>query len=184
MSDSIAYWRAEHANFAHLLDLLEKNLAAFHTDSPPDYEAMLDIIEYLRHFPDRYHHAREDVAFARLEKRKPQLAPILARLREEHQSIGKSGEALRTMLTAAAEDAIVSRQDIENAARDYLAAYRNHIATEELNVMPHAGSLLTDEDWAEVARATPSVPDPLFGAHADESYRELRRRIASNQPAA
>ena len=178
MSASIAFWRTEHANFAHLLDLLEKELAAFHGDAPPDYELMLDIVEYLRHFPDRYHHPREDVAFAHLEKRDPQLAPLLQRLREEHHQIAESGDKLRAMFTAAAEDAIVSRQEIETAAQDYLAAYRQHIASEELSVMSHAATLLTDADWADVARAVPSGVDPLFGAGADEAYRDLRRRIA------
>lgn len=178
MSDSIAYWHTEHSNFAHLLDVFEKSLAAFHEDSPPDYELMLDIVEYLRHFPDRYHHPREDVAFAQLEKRAPELAPLLARLRAEHRRIAQTGDGLRVMLAAAAEDAIVSRQQIESAAKDYLAAYRQHIADEEKEVMPHAGALLTAADWAEVARASPSGIDPMFGAQADEAYRELRRKIA------
>ncbi len=178
MSDSIAYWHTEHSNFAHLLDVFERSLAAFGADAPPDYELMLDIVEYLRHFPDRYHHPREDAAFAHLEKHAPKLAPVLARLRTEHHLIAQAGDRLRAMLAAAAEDALVSRQEIEKTAHDYLAAYRQHIADEETGVMPQAGALLSEADWADVARAVPSGIDPLFGAKADEAYRELRRKIA------
>lgn len=178
MSASIAFWRAEHSNFAHLLDLLEKSLAAFHTDAAPDYALMLDIVTYLLHFPDRYHHPREDIAFTHIQRRDATLAPLLERLRKEHRQIAQAGEKLRAMLAAAADEAMIPRAEIETAAREYLAAYRDHIVAEELNVMPHAGALLTDEDWADVAHAIPAEIDPLFGAEADAAYRQLRLKIA------
>ncbi len=178
MPSSIGFWRTEHASFANLLTLFEHKLAALQSGGQPDYEAMLDIVQYLRHFPDRYHHPREDVAFACLAQHDPALAPLLDRLKGEHHSIALSGEKLKALLSAAANDAFVGRETIESAALDYVAAYRNHIANEELIVLPRAGSLLTLEDWAAVARAVPQVRDPLFGDQADERYRELRRQIA------
>jgi len=178
MSASIAFWRAEHASFAHLLDLFEKNLVAFHTGERPDYDLMLDILQYLRHFPDRYHHPREDVAFDCLVKREPGLLALVDHLKDEHKSLAASGEALEELLSEAAQGAIVAREQIESAAQDYLVDYRRHIASEELTVMPRALALLTPEDWALVARAIPATIDPLFGEEADNSYRELRRLIA------
>lgn len=179
MPSSIAYWRTEHASFANLLTLLERKLAPLQSGGRPDYETMLDILQYLRHFPDRYHHPREDVAFERLARLDGALVPLLDRLRQEHRSIAAAGERLESLLGAAANDAIVGRETIESAALDYLAAYRNHIANEELVVLPRAGALLTPDDWAAVSRAVPQVSDPLFGDQADERYRELRRQIAN-----
>lgn len=178
MSASIAYWRTEHASFAHLLDLLEKKLAAFHTGEIADYNLMLDILQYLLHFPDRYHHAREDVAFGCLVKRDPGLAALTGHLLNEHREIAAAGAALRQLLADASEGSLVAREAIEEAGQAFLVDYRRHIASEELTVMPRAMALLTEEDWAEVARAVPPGIDPLFGAEADEAYRELRRQIA------
>jgi hemerythrin-like domain-containing protein len=178
MSASIAFWRAEHAAFAHLLDLLEKNLVAFHTGERPDYDLMLDILQYLRHFPDRYHHPREDVAFDCLVKRDPGLLALVDHLKEEHRLIATAGDRLQQLLTEASQGAIVARENIESAAQEYLVDYRRHIASEELTVMPRAVALLKDEDWALVAHAVPAALDPLFGEEADNSYRELRRLIA------
>lgn len=178
MSTAIAFWRAEHASFAHLLDLFEKKLAAFNTEDTPEYDLMLDIVRYLRHFPDRYHHPREDVAFACLLKHRPELQPQIARLLQEHRAIGVAGEELYRLLDEAETGAIVSREKIEAAAATYLVYYRHHITTEEISIMPLTMAHLTDEDWAEVARAVPSGIDPLFGAKADSGYRELRRQIA------
>ena len=178
MSASIAFWRTEHAGFAHLLDLLERKLVAFHTGERPDYDLMLDILQYLRHFPDRYHHPREDIAFDCLVKRDAGLAALVDHLKEEHGLIAAAGDALHRLLAEASEGAILARDQIESAAQAYLVDYRRHIASEELTVMPRALALLTAEDWALVAQAVPAAIDPLFGANADTAYRDLRRLIA------
>lgn len=178
MSEAIAYWRAEHASFAHLLDLLDRKLTAFQTEETPDYDLMLDIVGYLRHFPDRLHHPREDIAFALMAGHDPSLAPQIARLLQEHRAIALAGEELHRLLTEAVSGALIPREKIEAAAATYLVYYRHHIASEELNIMPRAMELLTPADWAEVARAVPPTVDPLFGADADTGYRELRRQIA------
>lgn len=178
MFTSIAFWRAEHTGFGRLLDLLEKKLAAFHTDERPDYELMLDTIQYLRNFSDRYHHPREDVAFACLAKRDPSLAPLVERLHEEHRLLAAAGNELHRLLTEALADAMVARDRIEAAAADYLVLYRQHIASEEVSILPRAIALLTAEDWEEIARAIPPGIDPLFGAQADPAYHQLRKQIA------
>lgn len=178
MSEAIAFWRAEHASFAHLLDLFEKKLAAFHTGDTPDYDLMLDIVRYLRHFPDRYHHPREDIAFGLMVGHDPSLKPQIARLLQEHRAIGVAGEELHRLLSEAVEGAVIPREKVEAAAAIYLVYYRHHITSEELNIMPRAMELLKPSDWAEVARAIPPAIDPLFGANADAGYRELRRQIA------
>lgn len=179
MSEAIAYWRAEHASFAHLLDLFEKKLAAFHTDETPDYNLMLDIVRYLRHFPDRYHHPREDIAFELMVAHDPALETQVARLLQEHRAIAVAGEELRSLLNqAVGGGALVPREKVEAAAATYLVYYRHHLASEEINIIPRAMELLTPADWAEVRRAVPPGIDPLFGADADAGYRELRRQIA------
>jgi hemerythrin-like domain-containing protein len=63
MTDTIAVWRAEHLNFAKLLDILEEQLQRFHTGDEPNYELMLDIMFYMTHYSDLLHHPREDLAF-------------------------------------------------------------------------------------------------------------------------
>jgi hemerythrin-like domain-containing protein len=178
MSAAINYWRAEHASFAHLLDLFEKKLGAFQTCEQPDYEIMLEIVDYLRHFPNRYHHAREDVAFACISSRDPSLASQVERMRLEHRQLAAAGEALHFVLSGALDGAILVRKAIQAAAEDYLGLYRQHLASEERILIPRAQELLTPEDWKEVARAVPPGVDPLFGEDADNGYRELRRQIA------
>lgn len=177
MSVGIDQWHAEHANFAQLLVLLERQLARFHADEQPDYVLMLDVVEYLRHYPDRYHHAREDVAFERLVAHDSGLRVRINRLLQEHRVIARSGDELLRMLNDVADEAMVLREDVESALATYVVYYRHHLATEEREIMPRAAALLTPKDWAAVAAAVPTGRDPLFGEAAEARYQELRRLI-------
>jgi hemerythrin-like domain-containing protein len=174
----IEVWHVEHAYFMRLLDLLHDQVAVFESGERPKYDLMEDIISYLRNYSDKYHHPREDVAFARLQLRCPDMAPVFARLRQEHRVIANAGEKLHAQLEAVLEDTIVPRAEIEMAAATYLVYYENHISREERDVLPLAARLLTGEDWEAVSAAVPGGPDPLFGADPGAHYRDLRRQIA------
>ena len=174
----VGIWHTEHVYFRRLLDLLHRQVQIFETGQRPNYELMLHVITYLREYSDHYHHPREDVAFARLGRHYPELAPVLSRLRQEHRVIANAGEKLLQLLSDVLEDAMVPRTDIEAAAATYLAYYRSHIATEESEVLARAEDSLTLEDWDAVNAAVPPGDDPLFGETPGQHYRELRRHFA------
>lgn len=174
----IAAWHTEHVYFGHLLELLRRELDVFHRGERPNYELMLDIVQYLRDYSDQYHHPREDEAFRRLALRCPDLELPLARLHQEHRVIAHAGETLLRQLNAILEGAIVPRAEVEVAAATYLVYYGNHIAKEEEDVLPRAAQVLTAEDWKAVKDAAPPGRDPLFGDETSDRYRELRRQIA------
>ncbi len=178
MADLIAAWHKEHVDFRRLLALLQRQVEVFHSGERPNYELMLDIISYLREFADRFHHPREDAAFACLAKRFPEMKPDLARLSQEHRVIAQAGETLLKHLNAILAGAIVPRSEIEVAAATYLVYYGNHIAKEEEDVLTRAAKGLTPADWKAVMDAAPGGRDPVFGDQPGERYKELRRQIA------
>ena len=176
--DPVIAWHTEHVYFYQLLGLLHKQIDLFHSGGQPNYELMQDIISYLRDYSDRVHHPREDVAFARLALRCPDLKLVLGRLEQEHRVIAQAGEALGGLIQAVIGGAVIRRAELEMAAATYLVYYGNHIAKEEEDVLARAAKELTAEDWEAVRNAVPVIRDPLFGRDADERYRELRRQIA------
>lgn len=178
MADPIAAWHADHVNFCTLLDLLDMEVAAFHGGERPDYELMLDVLYYLRHYPDHVHHPREDEAFARIVDRDPSMQLPIARRLQEHRVLALAGEELYRVLNQALDGAIVERSAIEAAAATYLTYYRHHLAAEEREVIPRAAMLLQQGDWAAVAAIEPGARDPLFGDDPEARFRALRARIA------
>ena len=178
MTDPVTLWHAEHANFVRLLDVLERQLAVFQVGEQPDYDLMLNVIYYLRHYPDRIHHPQENVAFARLLVRDPTMKSQIDGLLQEHAVIAAAGETLLEHLNEVVAGALEPRSIVEAAAATYLAYYRAHLAAEENEVIPRAVEILTPQDWAAVAAAVAAKPDPLFGEDIDARYRTLRRQIA------
>ena len=177
-SEPISMWHAEHRHFSRLLDLLEQQVVAFHDDAGPNYEQVLDIVSYLRYFPDRFHHPREDVAFRRLAERDPEIKLLVDKLLQEHRVIASAGTELLKYLEQVVDDVVVERARVEAAAATYLVYYRRHLALEDRDLVTRAERLLTHADWDAVLAAIPSGTDPLFGEDSEPRYRELRRQIA------
>jgi hemerythrin-like domain-containing protein len=177
MVEPVTLWHGEHQRFARLLDFLETQMAAFHAGEHPQYELMRDAVYYLHHFADRFHHPREDVAFARLAERDSSTQLAINRLLQEHRVISAAGSALLAQLEDILADAVIERETVEAAAGTYLVYYRHHLATEEADIMPLAARSLTPDDWAAVAAAVPAGPDPLFGDDIAARYRDIRLQI-------
>ncbi len=176
--DPVAAWHNEHVYFGQLLTLLRKELDPFHHGERPNYQLMQDIVVYLRDYSDQYHHPREDEAFGRLARRCPEMQLPLARLQQEHRVIAHAGETLLQLINSILEGAMVARAEVETTLATYLVYYGNHISREEEDVLTRAAVELTPADWEAIRDAAPAGRDPVFGAHPEERYRELRRQIA------
>ena len=177
MNDPASLWHRDHLRFAWLLDFLQQQMSAFHAGRHPNYDLMHDAVHYLQHYADRVHHPREDVAFARLAERDPDLQPAINRLLQEYRVIKTAGDALLKHLENILEDSVLKRATVEAAAATYLVYYRQHLAAEEVQIMPLAAQFLTPEDWAAVAAAVPAGADPLFGDDIDSRYHDLHLQI-------
>ena len=177
MAEPLAVWHTEHVNFARLLDILEEQLAAFHRGESPNYALMGDILYYMRNFSDRVHHPREDVAYARLAERDPGTRLVVSRLLQEHRVLATAGDELLTRINEAGGDVVVPRAALEAATATYLAYYRQHLSTEERDMMPRAAQVLTEQDWAAVDTSVPASHDPLFGGNVLDRFETLRRQI-------
>jgi hemerythrin-like domain-containing protein len=177
MSDPVQLWHGEHMRFAWLLDFLQQQITTFHAGRHPNYELMRDAVYYLQHYAGRFHHPREDVAFARLAEHDPDARMAISRLLQEHRVIDRAGTTLLKHLEDILEDTVIERSTVEAAAATYLVYYRHHLAAEEKDILPLAAQLLTREDWAAAAAVVPPGPDPLFGDDIDARYRDLRAQI-------
>jgi len=177
MHEAVKLWHGEHMRFAWLLDFLQQQMTAFHAGKHPNYELMRDAVHYLQHYAGRFHHPREDVAFARMADRDPDTRLAINRLLQEHRVIEVAGAALLKHLEDILEDTVIERTAVEAAAATFLIYYRHHLAAEESDILPLAAQLLTREDWAAAAAAVPSGPDPMFGDDIDARYRDLRAQI-------
>jgi len=177
MHDTLMLWHADHVNFGRLLNLLEDELGQVHDAAAPDYELMHDILFYMTHYSDLLHHPKEELMFARVKSRDASRRPTIDSLTLQHARLKEIGEGMVGVLDAVVNGSITPRERVEAATRTYIAELREHMRTEESEILPSAGRLLTDADWAEIDAAIAHVDDPLFGGHVHERYAGLRDAI-------
>ena len=179
MTDNIARWRAEHGNFAKLLDLLERQLALFRKGDAPNYGLILDVMYYMTHYPDRFHHPKEDLAFARIKEREAGARAVVDELMRQHVVLRESGEELVAHLDGIVNGAaILARESVEAPGRTYVEYFRNHMHKEEAELFPSALTVLRNEDWATIDAVMHERDDPLFGRALEERYEAVHRQIA------
>jgi hemerythrin-like domain-containing protein len=177
MASQVGIWKQEHRNFARLLDLLDAQILEFHDGETPDYQFMLDAIDYLVDYADQVHHPREDVVFERLAVRVPQSRSIIEALKKEHAQLAATGQLLLSSLGAVVNGLMLTRGSVEEQAQRYIAAFRRHMQTEEGDVITTAAATLSEQDWREIQRLSAQREDPLFGVRLETRYESLKRQI-------
>lgn len=178
MPRQIARWKAEHANYRKLLNLLETQTKLFACGEQSNYGLMADTVYYITQCPDRFHHPREDVASTALLARDPTMRTSVEHLAWEHRLIERCGAALATDLAAAAAGTMMSRETLIGDVRKYVAFFRGHMNKEEDVLFPRLAASLTTEDWFLVDSAIHFKADPLFGASVEARYGAIQRMIA------
>lgn len=167
----------EHADFARLLDLLDRQQALFAAGSA-DYDTIGAILQYCLEYPDAVHHPKEDLIYGALRKRDPALAAEVGDLEEEHRGLATAARELAELVERALAEDLVDREHVHGLTRDFIGRYRHHIEREERHVFPAARQVLSNQDWADIdSRMEGSSGDPLFGDDIADYFRALRDDI-------
>lgn len=168
----------EHRNLARVLKTLEAIAARL--DRQPrrgDVDRLYDICQYVRVFPDRVHHPKEDhFIFGPLERAAPEQAELLQRIQAQHAQCTQMTEALYALVQR--YDRGEAQADAVRAlVKDYLGFQFEHMQLEEQQVLPLAEARLDPDTWSDARRAFARDHDPLFGDHVEAGFAALRDRI-------
>jgi len=174
----------EHRSLAAVLSALGEAVAEVRAGRLPGDDAVLEaMVCYIRDFPERLHHPKEDQhLFRLLRRRAPELVPVIEELEAEHR---RGGELLRSLQEAVAGCA-AGRGSVESlsaAVATYAEFEWAHMRREEEILLPGASRVLTEGDWAELDAAFGMQADPLSGVEAGPELRERFRRITALAPA-
>lgn len=177
--------RDEHQALSAMLRSMAMMLSQSRRDGRlPNFEVLRSMMFYVDEFPEKLHHSKEEeLLFPIVRKRVPELATVLDRLGRDHE---RGEAALRHMehLLLAFEVMGESRRDaFEKALETYTRNYLEHMALEELEVLPAAQKHLSPEDWVALDAAFAANKDPLTGHDPQDAYRPLFSRIVSHAPA-
>jgi hemerythrin-like domain-containing protein len=180
MDDVVKTIEAEHRNLARVLKTLEAIVDRIDTDRHPgDMDRLYDICHYVRVFPDRIHHPKEDrYVFGPLRTEAPEHHEVLDRVHAQHEAC--AGHTAR--LQEAVKDfdqGRIQAEALRQVVKAYLSFQYEHMRLEEGEILPLARKFLDREALAGAGRAFASHGDPLFGANLEAGFQALRERITA-----
>ena len=173
MTDMLDRLHKDHINMSRLLALLGKQATVIERGERGDLRLLSDILFYITHYPDLYHHTREDFVFETLRRRDPQSAGPVEELLAQHKQMTEAAMELTNDLAAFGGSIVIPRERLVGLLRDYVALSCRHMDVEESQVFPRARAVLNAEDWQEIEKGMTIEDDPLFGRVISEQYRSL-----------
>jgi hemerythrin-like domain-containing protein len=144
---------------------------------PVDAQILYETLHYMIHYPDAFHHPREDLVYQRAGEVDPKLADSVDTLQREHDYLAEIGARALEAVTEWQESG-EEVEKLEKSVRAYIDTMHRHMSAEESLVFPEIDRVLSQEDWAmlEQEDLLAPLPDPLFGPKVEREYRNAARK--------
>ncbi|NKB58296.1 MAG: hypothetical protein GKS00_18375 [Alphaproteobacteria bacterium] len=200
MANAIEKIQEEHKDYGRVLNALRAGVKTLRgiewrrqagqtPEAGADYRATLDLlfsaVYYVRLFPDKYHHPKEeDFLFKAIRERRPDSADLLDQLALQHSVGARLIDELDASLKAYEKTHPDGLEALEAATENFVTSQFDHMSLEEEKVIPLAKSVLTEADWHTIDNAFLGNADPLFGENLEAGFRMLHDHIVKGLNAA
>jgi hemerythrin-like domain-containing protein len=170
--------RAEHRHMATVMQLFADQLKAIEAGELVDTHVVYEIMHYMVTWPDRFHHPREDLIYARVAEITPTLADDVDTLQREHDITAKRGRALLRDIERWRIGEVTGLVVVNNG-RTYIEHINEHMNVEESLVFPRIENVLTLQDWRELAEddQLKAVASSVFGPLVQREFRNMTRKL-------
>lgn len=160
---------ADHFNFLRLLAFLEGEIACYEADNGGHARLpiVLDILDYIQAYPERWHHPMEDAAFELLLVKQVPKSEQIWSLKSEHKKLESLTDRAVELFSSVANDVVVPVEELLSATREFIHRQQEHINKENLLVYPLLSEFLTDDDWEMLELKVQGKIDPLFATTDD-----------------
>jgi hemerythrin-like domain-containing protein/nucleotide-binding universal stress UspA family protein len=138
------------------------------------------VVDYLKEFPQRLHHPKEEAHLHRLMRlRHAEVSPLLDELEAEHVHEGVLIEKVRSALAQVEQGDSSAADTLRSALLALTGAIKAHLSREETQVFPMAKQYLQEADWTEIANAFESNEDSRIDDITTAEFDRLFARIAN-----
>ncbi len=170
--------RAEHRHMATVMQLFSEQLKAIEAGELVDTHVVYEIMDYMVTWPDRFHHPREDLIYARVAEVDASTADDVDTLQRDHDHTGKRGRSLLQDIERWRHGA-VSGTVLVKGGRSYIDHIYEHMNLEEKLVFPRIEATLSLQDWRELAEDDQlrAVADAVFGPRVQREFRNMTRKL-------
>ena len=148
MRASLRVLKGEHLALKGIARVLKMEALVLERGGRVDLEVLRDVVAYVREFPMRFHHPKEEmVLFPALSGRSPEVDALIVRLSDEHAAEERLVRRLDQAVAAYPGDGDASLID---AAKAYAAYLEEHVHLEDHHLFVLAERLLPPSAWDAV----------------------------------
>ncbi len=165
--------RTDHRNMMLVLEILQTFATSAQAGDDPDFELAAEIMHYMTVYPDAVHHPNEDVLYAQLRDKRPDLADGLDDVSVDHREIGELGQRLREDVEAIVAGAAVRREAFIEDTERYVCRLRKHIQWEESDLFRRIERMLDENEDQAAGGETRTENDPIFRLGLKSSFPRL-----------
>lgn len=178
---ALAIVAGEHRSIAAVLGGLQQlDRAGRAHGKVPDVALMRQMLDYLRQFPAKLHHPKEETfIFRLLRQRTGDHNAVLDELERQHAMEGVLIDTLSAALSSQEQGQADAPAAINAAVQRLSGAIWEHMSLEETSIFPAARRHLTNADWSTVYQAFSAHRDPLLNHSAEMPMGQLFARIAT-----
>ncbi|GAB5452261.1 MAG: hypothetical protein Hals2KO_25890 [Halioglobus sp.] len=169
---------AEHRHMAGVMQLLGGQLDTIAAGELIDPHLVYEIMDYMVTWPDRFHHPREDLIYARVAELDAGAIDEVDTLQRDHDETARLGQQLlRAVENWRSGD--LTGDKLVTQGRDYIAHIFDHMRVEEELVFPHIDSVLSATDWRELEMEDQleAVSAPILGPMFQREFRNMARKM-------
>lgn len=170
--------RAEHRHMATVMNLFAQQLDSIDAGELVDTHVVFEIIDYMVTWPDRFHHPREDLIYARVSEVDPGSVDSVDTLQRDHDKTAQVGRGLLKDIERWRLGEVSGTLVVKNG-RSYIEHIYEHMSIEEKLIFPHIEQTLTLQDWRELAAddELQGVSESVFGPRVQREFRNMTRKL-------
>jgi len=151
--------------------------------NPASFPLLHAMLYYIREFPERLHHPRENAyLFRKLRMRTSELDETLDELERQHDEGNRLVADLADSVARYESNTADGFAAFAKAVERFASAQMAHMRLETKVILPAARRHLKAEDWVEIGRAFADNGDPRFSIDNNEAFRDLFARILNLVP--
>jgi nucleotide-binding universal stress UspA family protein/hemerythrin-like domain-containing protein len=179
MNQAIGIIQDEHRSQAAVLHAMRQILVtAREQDEEPDLTVLGQLLFYIREFPEKLHHPKEDTyLFSKLRERTRTVDDALVTLEAQHADHA-AFEALEVAWQILQKEGKAGIEGFSKALENFAASQWQHMKLEEYVILPAAKEHLLPADWVEIAEAFGKNGDPRFGAEPAGEFSAMFAKLA------
>lgn len=172
----------DHAHFARILAVLEKQIKVIEDGRTPDVDLMVEIMDYIRNYVNVFQYPREELIFKKIMDRHEDARLDMEALIQDHQEeLELSFKLAEEIDGAFLVDEMHPRGPIAKLTRDFIEFNHRHMEKAQSVAFPLAKKVLKSKDWKEITEELPDKKLPEFEQLWEQEYKVLYEHIRGTE---